>query len=136
MEATTVETKFIPKSEEGRSPPKGPSLDASQALKRNGELRNTQRQFYKDPSLAELRDAKSRLPINRYRDQILQMISTNVCSIVTGAAGGGRTTPVLQTILEDGWLPGSTQCQRTEGWGQHYVLHYRFATGKISRRTG
>lgn len=69
MEATTVETKFIPKSEEGRSSLKGPSLDASQALERNEELRNKQRQFHEDPSLAELRDAKSRLPINRYRDQ-------------------------------------------------------------------
>lgn len=106
----TIKTTYAPiraRESDSRGSPRFEALNASQILHRNKELRDRQRQFYENPLLAELRDAKDRLPIIQHRDQILEMISGNTCSIITGAAGGGKTTQVPQIILEDAIVKGS-----------------------------
>lgn len=50
--------------------------------------------------------AKSQLPINAHRLEIVKMVTDNLYSIVVGSTGSGKTTQVPQLLLNDASLRG------------------------------
>jgi HrpA-like RNA helicase len=64
-------------------------------------LLSDQNRFHHNAGLEELRVTKAALPIRRYHDQVLNMITENPYSIVVGATGSGKTTQVPQIIFEN-----------------------------------
>ena len=56
--------------------------------------------YQRDPNNAELRQKKADLPMNQYREKVLDLVNNNVYSIIVGATGSGKTTQVPQILLE------------------------------------
>lgn len=63
-------------------------------------LQARQQHFDNDPNLAELRSKKTGLPMNTFREEVLQMVNHNQYSIIVGATGSGKTTQVPQILFE------------------------------------
>ncbi|KAL9014410.1 MAG: hypothetical protein Q9180_008951, partial [Flavoplaca navasiana] len=63
--------------------------------------------YLTDPKYAELRKKKDDLPMNKYRAQVLDLVSNNQYSIIVGATGSGKTTQVPQILVEDAIEAGS-----------------------------
>ncbi|KAL5406079.1 hypothetical protein PMIN06_006578 [Paraphaeosphaeria minitans] len=86
-------------------------------------------QFEADPSTSKLRNAKAALPISRYSSKVLDMVSSNVYSIVVGATGSGKTTQVPQIILDDA-------IRRSEGGSCNIICTQprRLAATSVARR--
>ncbi|KAL1595678.1 hypothetical protein SLS60_009367 [Paraconiothyrium brasiliense] len=57
--------------------------------------------FEADSDTAELRNARAALPMSHYSSKVLDIVSSNVYSIIVGATGSGKTTQVPQIILDD-----------------------------------
>ncbi|KAK0965438.1 hypothetical protein LTR91_018010 [Friedmanniomyces endolithicus] len=82
-------------------------LNQAEARAVSDELIEAQQEFDTDPRTHELRQKKAALPMNRYRAQVVKMISNNPYSIVVGATGSGKTTQVPQILLEQMIAAGS-----------------------------
>lgn len=65
------------------------------------ELRRRQEAYESREDLAELRKTRSEYPMNRYAQKVLNIVHSNVYSIVIGATGSGKTTQVPQILLKD-----------------------------------
>lgn len=76
-------------------------LSTEQARVRDLEMRQKLDKYLQDPRLEELHRKKSELPMNQYRDRVLELINNNTYNIIVGATGSGKTTQVPQIILED-----------------------------------
>ncbi len=63
-------------------------------------LRRRLEAFNKDPQYEQLRTKKAALPMNHYRSEVVELVEKNICSIIMGAPGSGKTTQVPQIILE------------------------------------
>ena len=75
-------------------------LTPSQVKAKNWELQQTLSKYLQNPKLEDLRTKRKNLPMNQYRDKVLEMINNNTYSIVIGATGSGKTTQVPQILLE------------------------------------
>ena len=67
----------------------------------NKHLLKRLKHIEKSPDMADLRKVKSSLPMSQHASQTLELISSGVYSIITGATGSGKTTQVPQIILDD-----------------------------------
>ncbi|KAF2804172.1 P-loop containing nucleoside triphosphate hydrolase protein [Mytilinidion resinicola] len=76
------------------------SLDPSMNEARSAEMKEQLAAFNENPSLGPLRSKKENLPMNQYREKVLDLIENNTYSIVVGATGSGKTTQVPQILLE------------------------------------
>ncbi|KAL8840523.1 MAG: hypothetical protein Q9176_003849 [Flavoplaca citrina] len=82
-------------------------LSPEQLAHRSEHLERTFSAFMTDPKYAELRKKKDDLPMNKYRAQVLDLVSNNQYSIIVGATGSGKTTQVPQILVEDAIEAGS-----------------------------
>lgn len=82
-------------------------LSPIQIEERDQELERAFSEFLIDPRYGELRKKKEELPMNQYRDKVLDLVSNNSYSIIVGATGSGKTTQVPQIIMEDAITAGS-----------------------------
>ena len=76
-------------------------LTADQASIRDQELQQKLNADLQNPAFAELLKKKSDLPMNQYREKVIELVNKNVYSIIVGATGSGKTTQVPQILLED-----------------------------------
>ncbi|KAF1987570.1 P-loop containing nucleoside triphosphate hydrolase protein [Aulographum hederae CBS 113979] len=76
-------------------------LDPEAARSRSALLRANLHHYESNPAFERIRDARSELPINHYKEQLLEMINNNDFSIVLGATGSGKTTQLAQIIFDD-----------------------------------
>ncbi|KAJ1643859.1 helicase [Coemansia asiatica] len=53
-----------------------------------------------DPAYQAMQETRSNLPAHSLKDQILRLVSSSRCVLVTGATGCGKTTQVPQFILD------------------------------------
>ncbi|KAF2441108.1 P-loop containing nucleoside triphosphate hydrolase protein [Karstenula rhodostoma CBS 690.94] len=85
--------------------------------------------FEVDPDAIELRNARAALPMSQYSSKVLDMVSSNVYSIVVGATGSGKTTQVPQIILDDA-------IRRSEGGNCNIICTQprRLAATSVARR--
>lgn len=67
----------------------------------NKELLDRLQHIENNPDMADILKGKSALPMRQYDSQTLELVSSGVYSIVTGATGSGKTTQLPQIILED-----------------------------------
>ena len=73
----------------------------SEILFKNKQLTAKLDSYMQNPRLAEIRQKRFNLPMNQYKQKVLDMVSNNTYSIVIGATGSGKTTQVPQILLED-----------------------------------
>ncbi|KAF1983637.1 P-loop containing nucleoside triphosphate hydrolase protein [Aulographum hederae CBS 113979] len=68
---------------------------------RNAYLMQSLETFWNSPDTEAIRDERLLLPVNQHRLSVLQTIDQNMFSIITAAAGSGKSTQVAQMLLED-----------------------------------
>lgn len=76
-------------------------LMISEILFKNKQLRAKINSYVQDPRLAEIRKKRFDLPMNQYKQKVLDMVTRNTYSIVIGATGSGKTTQVPQILLDE-----------------------------------
>lgn len=81
-------------------------LGSEHIAARSEDLKRRFETFLEDPANAEIRGKKAELPMNQYRDKVLDLVNNNVYSIIVGATGSGKTTQVPQILLEDAIAAG------------------------------
>ena len=64
-------------------------------------------EYQRSPQHSEARRKRAELPMNQYRDKVLDIVNNNVYSIIVGATGSGKTTQVPQILLEDAITKGN-----------------------------
>ena len=77
------------------------SLTTDQAIRRDQELQQKLSADLQNPALEGILKKKADLPMNHYREKVLELVNNNVYSIIVGATGSGKTTQVPQILLED-----------------------------------
>ena len=76
-------------------------LTTAEILFKNKQLAVNLESYARNPKLAEMRQKRMDLPMNQYKQKVLDMVNHNTYSIVVGATGSGKTTQVPQILLED-----------------------------------
>ena len=64
-------------------------------------LRRKLQKLKDNPAMKNCRATSAELPVGRHRLEIIETVSDNLYSIVTGATGSGKTTQVPQILLEN-----------------------------------
>ena len=75
-------------------------LGIVEAEQRSIQLERRFREYLSRPDLEELRRKRKELPMNQYRDKVLDIVNNHTYSIIVGATGSGKTTQVPQILLE------------------------------------
>jgi ATP-dependent RNA helicase DHX36 len=63
-------------------------------------LRRKLESFRKDPKHEQLRLQKAELPVNCYRNKVIDLVEVSIFSIIMGDTGSGKTTQVPQIVFE------------------------------------
>ena len=69
-------------------------------------LRRKVEAFNQNPAYEQLRVKKAGLPMNHYRNEIIDLVEKNTCSIIIGATGSGKTSQVPQILFEHAIVVG------------------------------
>lgn len=67
-------------------------LDETALTLKNAKLREAYDQYMTDPELATLRQKREELPMNQYREKVLNIVENHPVSIIVGATGSGKTS--------------------------------------------
>lgn len=67
-------------------------LDKDFVAMKNTKLKEAYDQYLSDPKLATLRQKREELPMNQYRDRVLEIVESHPVSIIVGATGSGKTS--------------------------------------------
>lgn len=62
--------------------------------------------FASKPGGAKMMEARESLPMNEWKDAVLDHVQSHAYSIVIGATGSGKTTQVPQIVLDDAIMQG------------------------------
>ncbi|KAL8792851.1 MAG: hypothetical protein Q9195_004580 [Heterodermia aff. obscurata] len=84
-----------------------PTLSEGELSRKHMQMQQAYTAYLQNPRLEELRRKRAELPMNQYKDKVLELISQNPYSIIVGATGSGKTTQVPQIILEDATMNGT-----------------------------
>ena len=76
-------------------------LNPDKAAIRNQELQQKLNADLQNPAFEDLLKKKADLPMNQYREKVINLVNNNVYSIIVGATGSGKTTQVPQILLEE-----------------------------------
>lgn len=122
QETLTTMSHSVAKPRERRRPRQAKDVTSKRLLDRL-------RQFEMNPYTTEIRGARAALPMSQYSSKVLEMVSSNVYSIVVGATGSGKTTQVPQIILDDA-------IRRSEGGDCNIICTQprRLATSSVAQR--
>jgi len=77
------------------------SIPTSEVYLQNKRLASNLETYLQNPAYAEMRQKRSGLPMNQYKQKVLDMVSSHTYSIVIGATGSGKTTQVPQILLDE-----------------------------------
>lgn len=75
--------------------------------RKNHELKEAFDAYMNDPKLVELRRKKFDLPMNLYRQKVLETVASSPVSIIVGATGSGKTTQVPQILFDEAIKAGN-----------------------------
>ncbi|KAF8466450.1 P-loop containing nucleoside triphosphate hydrolase protein [Kalaharituber pfeilii] len=100
MEATKARHEQEEDETVRRAPPRR-MLPSQFVERKNQELKEALDQYMKDPKLEDLRRKKFDLPMNQYREKVLEVVNNGPVSIIVGATGSGKTTQVPQILFDD-----------------------------------
>lgn len=67
-------------------------LDKNFVAIKSRKLKEAYDQYLNDPKLAMLRQKREELPMNQYRDRVLDIVENHPVSIIVGATGSGKTS--------------------------------------------
>jgi ATP-dependent RNA helicase DHX36 len=77
------------------------SIPTSEVYLQNKRLASNLETYLQNPAYVEMRQKRSGLPMNQYKQKVLDMVSSHTYSIVIGATGSGKTTQVPQILLDE-----------------------------------
>ena len=69
--------------------------------RKNQELQDSFNDYMANPKLEVLRSKRFDLPMNQYREKVLETVNTSSVSIIVGATGSGKTTQVPQILFDE-----------------------------------
>lgn len=101
----TLAAETLPDQDEMQSHNR--ALTSAQARRLSKWLQQEYEQSRSDPRVQAMRAKKDSLPMSSHRDSVLELIDSNLYSIVIGATGSGKTTQVPQMLLEEAIKNGS-----------------------------
>ncbi|KAK7207970.1 P-loop containing nucleoside triphosphate hydrolase protein [Myxozyma melibiosi] len=89
-----------------------PANFSEKDLREKDEYLKKRLEEYNTSTRAEsMRNSRAELPLNKYKEEVLEMINNNDVCIVVGATGSGKSTQVPQLILDEYTARGiGTQC--------------------------
>lgn len=95
------EEGYMRDAEDARSRRMNPwrRLDKNSLAIKNKKLKETYNQYLGDPGLATLRQKREELPMNQYRNRVLDIVENHPVSIIVGATGSGKTSKYRQPEL-------------------------------------
>lgn len=71
--------------------------------------------IYHNPHLSQsIQQQRSRLPISKYRNQILYLVERYRCTVIVGETGSGKSTQITQYLAQAGWADNGLQIGITE----------------------
>lgn len=77
------------------------SIPSAEVSLQNERLARTLDTYMQNPANAEMRQQRDGLPMNQYKQKVLDMVGSHTYSIVIGATGSGKTTQVPQILLDE-----------------------------------
>eukprot|EP00899_Mesostigma_viride_P021212 jgi/Mesvir1/29092/Mv18397-RA.1 len=96
----------------GEGPPAGGSSSAGWPTSQprlaalNADLQARAEARRRDPGMAAWLEARDRLPVSRFREDILRTVAKHPMTLLIGETGCGKTTQVPQMLLEDAEAKG------------------------------
>ncbi|KAM7495013.1 hypothetical protein LguiB_029622 [Lonicera macranthoides] len=82
-----------------------PSINKAQIAKKEASLIS---EVKKNPKLRQISEARSKLPITRFKDVIASTVESHQVVLISGETGCGKTTQVPQYLLDHMWGKGET----------------------------
>lgn len=71
--------------------------------------------IYHNPHLSQsIQQQRSRLPISKFRNQLLYLVERYRCTVIVGETGSGKSTQVTQYLAQAGWADNGLQIGITE----------------------
>ncbi|KAG8162237.1 hypothetical protein KVR01_008002 [Diaporthe batatas] len=90
-----------PHDEDSRGTTNKHAQTPEQLAKKSSRLKEAMDDYRARGDLADLRQARSELPMTQYAPQVRQIVRDNVYCIIIGATGSGKTTQVPQILLDE-----------------------------------
>ncbi|POS84889.1 hypothetical protein EPUL_003824 [Erysiphe pulchra] len=81
-------------------------LSFEEERSRNEFLKAQYEAYNLNPHFQKLRDVKASLPMNKYRQEVLDLVTKNTFCVIVGETGSGKTTQVPGIIFENAIING------------------------------
>ncbi|RKF62892.1 ATP-dependent RNA helicase DHX36 [Erysiphe neolycopersici] len=81
-------------------------LSFEEERSRNEFLKAQHEAYNLNPHFQKIRELKASLPMNQYRQEVLDLVAKNTFCVIVGETGSGKTTQVPGIIFEDAIING------------------------------